>query len=106
MRANATLCCSPTDSTFAQSRTSLRRMTMCDSATLTRACWISRSLTTPSSRGVGRGGAEVAEGQVRHLRDEHRFLPGRWKDDAAGYEGPQSCEALQQNGLAGCPMDR
>jgi len=23
-----------------------------------------------------------------------------WKDDAAGYEGPQSCEALQQNGLA------
>ena len=51
MRAKAMRCCSPTESTFAPSPTSLSRIARCGRATLIRACWISRSPIAPSSFG-------------------------------------------------------
>ena len=94
MRANAMRCCSPGDSTLAQSWTSLSRMTRCGSATLQQAAGCASSLNVPSVARIGHDGAQVAERHVRQLRQEHRLL------SVDGYGACRRCTATVRRGSA------
>ena len=93
-------CCSPTESTFAQSLHLVEPDDEVRQGDLDQGLLDLAVVDDALLVGIRHDRAEVAEGDVRQLGHEHRVLPARGQAHAAGHERPKPCQALQQNRLA------
>ena len=99
-------CCSPGESTLAQSWTSSSRSARCGSATFSSVRFSVWSSMVPSSFGIAHHRTQVAQRDIGHLGQEHRLVGPARPRQRAGRERPQLGKAAQQRGLADARLAR
>ena len=96
IRANAMRCCSPGESTLAQSATSSRRLARCASATLSSTADQRVVVESRPRRRVGHHRPQIAQRHIRHLRQEHRVVSAAGQCNVPDVNG-HSCARLRSS---------